>query len=297
MKKIILNLWQRYFGWILAFLFIVLILLGIASFNVLAESEEAETKVSFLDVGQGDSILIESGRDKQVLIDGGPGSRVLEKLGKIMPFWDHTIEVVILTHPDADHIRGLIDVLKRYEVKRVIEFKVDVKKALYEEWKRVIAEKEIEVLELKNGDFISLTPKTKLEIIFPYSDDLGKTTKNLNDSSIVCLLDTGEIEFLFTGDAEKSEIRKIISREGNIEAEILKVGHHGSRNATTKELLEYVRPEIAVISVGAKNSYGHPHKEVLDLLDLFEIKIYRTDKQGTIKVITNGRDWRVETEK
>jgi len=295
------SFWQKYFGYVLGLLLAIAVLIGIASYHSLADKvvpeNSAKATVYFLDVGQGDAELIETGKDQQVLIDGGPGSAVLTKLGEVMPYYDKTIETVVLSHPDADHLRGLIDVLKRYEVKRVIEFKVNVDKQIYTEWKNLIQEKQIEDLELKNGDKVDISSDAKLDIVFPYADDLGKTTQNLNDSSLVCQLVVGDVKFLFTGDAEKEEIDKIISKEGNIQSQIYKVGHHGSRNATTADFLEHLWPEVAVISVGAGNSYGHPNQEVLSLLDLYAVKTYRTDKNGTVKISTDGKSYKVDVQK
>lgn len=257
---------------------------------------EGGLSVYFLDVGQGDSILIDSPAG-QVLIDGGPNKSVLAELGEIMPFYDKTIELIILTHPDSDHINGLVEVLRRFKVERVIETKVKGKNEAYKEWRRLIEDKNIESIQAIKGDRIELSKDIILDFWWPEENIAGKTVDNLNDTSLICLLDQGETEMLLAGDAELGTLEKIAKNYADYEIEILKQPHHGAKNGSSELLLQNLSPTLSVISAGAKNRYGHPHQETLNLLEKFKVDILRTDEKGTIKVIIDKDDYRVETEK
>ncbi len=250
-------------------------------------------KVAFLDIGQGDAIFIEGPNGNQVLIDGGPDRSVLRELGKVMPFYDRKIDVVIATHPDSDHIEGLNDVLDRYKVDVFMESGVNAETKIYEglksKVKKLESEAKIKHIEVRRGMNIDLGSGAVLEILFPVYDPYFLET---NTASIVTRLVYGESEFLFTGDSPK-EIESFLVAEdklGRIElqSDVLKAGHHGSRTSTSEEYLEAVNPEYVVISAGKDNRYGHPHKEVLDILDKFGTKILRTDLSGRIMFESDG---------
>lgn len=255
---------------------------------------ESELIVNFLDVGQGDAILIRSPKG-EVLIDGGPGKQVLEQIGKIMPFFDHKIELLILTHPDADHINGLVEVLKNYEVLEVIETGVTNNNKGYQEWQKLIEDKKIKDTLAKKGDKIDLGEGIELDFLWPEDGLEGEKIENTNNTSVVNLLDWGETEVILTGDAETGVLDKITEDNPGFDIEILKQSHHGSKNGISQKFLEAFKPEVSVISVGAKNRYGHPDQDTLDVLGKLGIKIYRTDEQGTIKAIINQDSYKIET--
>ena len=258
--------------------------------------EENELVVNFLDVGQGDAILIQSPKG-EVLIDGGPGRQVLEEMGRIMPFFDRKIELLILTHPDADHINGLVEVLKNYEVLEVVETGVANNNQGYQEWQRLIKDKKIKDTLAKKGDKIDLGGGIELDFLWPNDNLENKKIENTNDTSIVNLLDWGETEVILTGDAETKVLDKIAEENPGIDIEILKQSHHGSKNGISQKFLETFGPQVSVISVGAKNRYGHPHQDTLDILNKLGIKIYRTDEQGAIKAIIEQNSYKIETER
>ncbi len=239
------------------------------------------------DVGQGDAIFIDA-PGKQVLIDGGPGSQVLEQLSAVMPWWDRSIDVIVNTHPHADHLEGLLPVMERYTIGEVLDAdeiyttpEFDEYMQLAEGQRRVISAGEI----IDLGDGATLTTLWPSE---PYDDAI---LADPNDGSVVMLFEYGETSMLFTGDAgvEEEEFWDV----GDVD--ILKVGHHGSDTSTGQELLDRITPEIAVISLGKDNDYGHPDPFVIDRLERNNVEIYRTDLDGTIRIKTTGGEPEIAT--
>ena len=244
-------------------------------------------EVIFFDIGQGDSIFIETPGNYQILIDGGPSNVILEKLGKEMDFWDRRIDLIILTHPEHDHIAGLIEVLKRYEVENIVWTGILRDTAEYKEWIRLIEDEDSNIKIVQAGQKI-ITPNLFFQILHPLENLEGQDVKNTNNTSIINRLVFNNISFLFLGDAYKSVERKLVSDGVYLDSDILKVGHHGSKTSTSKELLESVNPCMAVISAGKDNRYGHPHEQVLEILNDYGIRVLRTDEIGDIKIISNG---------
>lgn len=242
-----------------------------------------QLKVVFLDIGQGDAILIQKG-STQILIDGGPSSqRELEELGKYVPFWDRKIEAVIATHPDQDHIGGLIGVLKTYEVAEEIDTGARGNSQTYKNLKQLVTDKKIDHIKAQRGMNLKIDDKNILSILYP-GPDLVNNPNDTNADSVVAKLtmDNGK-SILFTGDFPTEEDRRIFSSGVDLSADILKVAHHGSKYATSDAFLDRVKPEEAVISVGAGNRYGHPAGGVLDRLDKHGILVKRTDEMGDIE--------------
>lgn len=258
---------------------------------------KAGLEVTFFDVGQGDAAFIEMPQRVQILIDGGPsGEKILEKLGKEMPFWDRTIDLVVLTHPEKDHLSGLLEVLERYKVENILWTGVVRDTAEYREWVKLIGEEGAKIFIAKSGEKLSFSVKLSflnvLEILYPLENLEGKVFKDSNNTSIVARFVFGETSFLFTGDATQS-VEKLLPRlAGQLDSDVLKVGHHGSKTSTSKEFVEAVSPDIAVISAGKDNSYGHPHQSVLD--NLAGVRIFRTDLAGDIKIISDNLNYAVK---
>jgi competence protein ComEC len=244
-------------------------------------------EVIFFDIGQGDSIFIETPGNYQILIDGGPSNIILEKLGKEMDFWDRKIDLIILTHPEHDHIAGLIEVLKRYEVENIVWTGILRDTAEYKEWVRLIEEEGSNIEIVQAGQRI-ITPNLFFQVLYPLENLKGQDVKNTNNTSIINRLVFNNTSFLFLGDAYKSVERKLVNNGTYLDSDVLKVGHHGSKTSTSKELLESTNPQIAVISAGKDNRYGHPHEQVLEILNDYGIKILRTDEIGDIKIISDG---------
>lgn len=249
----------------------------------------AGLRVTFFDVGQGDSILATEEGSTQILVDGGPGDSVLAKLGRSMPFWDRTVEVVILTHPEKDHITGLLEVLQRYNVGFVLWTGVSHTTAEYQEWVRILEERRIPVILAHAGQRLIVSDMLSFDILSPSRALAGKPEKNLNETSIVGQLQYGERLILLTGDIGKpTERRLLFEAREKLDSDILKVGHHGSKNSSLPEFIELVSPNYAVIQVGRKNRYGHPTGEVLDKLAAVGAKVFRTDLDGDITFFSNG---------
>ncbi len=260
---------------------IILFLISLILAGIFYGSRDTTLEVDFLDIGQGDSVLISQG-SKQILIDGGPnGQRVLEKLGQYIPFWDRSIEVVIATHPDQDHIDGLIDVMKTYAVGEVIDNSYDADSQVYKKYLETIEDRKIHRLKGEAGINIKLNDDAEVKIISPSSGP-EKNPKDSNSGSIVAKLVFRANSFLFMGDLPDEEEKKLISENIDLSSRVLKVSHHGSKYASTDGFLEKVRPIEAVISVGKNNRYGHPSEETLGRLVARKIKILRTDEMGDV---------------
>jgi len=264
---------------------ILLTLAAIAAIlaGVIWHQQEQELKVIFFDVGQGDSILIQKGSN-QILIDGGPdGKKVMEKLGEYVPFWDRRIEIVIATHPDQDHIDGLVDVMENYKIGEVIDNGVEADSQVYKKFKNIIQEKGIREIEGKSGMNIEIGENTKLEILSPDGTQEKSNPKDTNITSIVSKLTSGDSSFLFTGDLTMEGEQILLGKNLDLHSQVLKIAHHGSKYATSDEFLSSVNPQEAVISVGKNNRYGHPATDVLDRLGAHKIIIKRTDEMGDVE--------------
>jgi competence protein ComEC len=272
-----------------------LLVLAVLASTAAASMPDDKLRVSFLNVGQGEAILIQKG-SQQVLIDGGPSPQLLALgLGDKMPFWDRNIEMVVLTHPHADHLTGLVEAVKRYRVERVLYPDSDDESPLYREWQGLIKEKNIECTLAQAGQEINLGDGAIMEVLNPPKTLLSDTGSDTNNNSVVLRLRYGEVSFLLTGDIEREAEFELIAR-GNLSGTVLKVGHSGSATSTTAEFLAEVSPAAAVISVGG-NSFGHPSGEVIGRLEerLGAGNIYRTDELGTIEFITDGERLWVKT--
>jgi len=253
---------------------------------VFTEEGGGKLVVAFLDVGQGDSIFIQAPNGSQVLVDGGPNKSVLRELGKMMPFHDRSINMVIATHPDADHVGGLLPLLERFDVGAVLEPGVASDSSVYSIFESMVVEEGSEHILARSGMNIVLDEGIYLEILFPDRSVAGLGT---NDASIVAKLVYGETSFLFTGDSPQKIEKYLVSLDReNLDIDILKLGHHGSRTSTHKSFLEATTPEIAIVSAEKDSRYGHPHKEVMDLLAEFGIPAISTADRGTIVFESDG---------
>ncbi|MDO8604727.1 MAG: ComEC/Rec2 family competence protein [bacterium] len=243
--------------------------------------------VAFLDVGQGDAIYIEAPNGNQMLIDGGqPSGAVLRQLGKMMPFWDRSLDVVVATHPDQDHVGGLPAVLSRLQVDNVVTTENTSATGAYGAFEKEISEKHPTRILARAGEKIILDDGVVLEILFPDRSTAGWET---NLGSIVARLSYRDESFLFTGDSPQAVEQYLVSKKaGVLHTNVLKLGHHGSRTSSNKVFLVAADPEYAIISAGKDNKYGHPHKEVIDLLTELKIPFLNTAEQGTIIFKTKG---------
>lgn len=244
--------------------------------------------VTFLDVGQGDAIFIQSPAGIQMLIDAGRDQSVLRELAAIMGFFDRDVDYALITHPDADHISGFPELFARYDIGAVIRTENTSDTAIWRATERAVTEEGSEVYFARRGQRYDLGAGVVLEILFP---DTDPTTMESNTASIVARLTYGDTAFMLTGDAPKVIEEYLVLVEGeHLKSDVLKVGHHGSRTSTSELFLEEVRPSHAVISAGKDNSYGHPHLEVTDLLFNSQIETLNTAESGRIVFWSDGNE-------
>jgi competence protein ComEC len=278
--------------------FVVSVLLAVTVlvwFNVFAQEPDNILEVYFFDVGQGDSIFIETPAGRQILIDGGPDKMILKKLNQVMPFYDQTIDLIVSTHPDADHLTGLVSVLEYFEISHILTSGLEKETALYQKWRELVKKKNIPLTLTQTGQRIIIEDQVILEILWPDQSQINSFLKPTNNASVVGRLIYGQAEFLLPGDIEKKIENQLVSRGLDLEADVLKVPHHGSKTSASDNFVRKVNPQISVISVGQNNRYGHPHQEVLGRLK--RTLLLRTDYNGDIEIKTDGMVLRVETEK
>ena len=275
--------------WIIVALFLVA---NIFIWSVVVRADRAGVlTVAFLDVGQGDSIYIEAPNGSQVLIDGGPGASTLRALGNVMPFYDRSLDFIIATHPDQDHVGGLPAVLERMRVGGVMTSENTADTGAYGTFEKIIQTKNIRRILARRGEKIILDQGVVLEILFPDRSTLGWET---NTGSIVARLTYGGESFLFTGDSPSSIEHYLVGKDGaHLKTNVLKLGHHGSRTSSSREYLSVVDPEYAIISAGQDNKYGHPNKDVMLLLEELKIPTLSTIDKGTVIFKTDGTSLRV----
>lgn len=243
-------------------------------------------KVYFLDVGQGDSILIRTPAGDDILIDGGPDNAVVRKLGEYLPVYNRDIELMILTHPHADHVAGLNEVLARYEVDKVITTGVKYTSADYFAFLDLLVEKNIETKIITSPEIIDLG-LVELEILYPTSTLAGLSLDNVNNASIVTRVVYASTSAMLTGDLENEEF--LIEAGVELDSDIFKAGHHGSNNANDKSFVQAVSPQYVVVSCGADNSFGHPHYRAMKNFERVGAQVYRTDQMGDVVFYSDGQ--------
>jgi len=260
-----------------------------------ASLPDGKLHVVFLDVGEGDAIFIETPRGQQILIDGGPSpTTLISALGRRMPFWDRSIDLVILTHADEDHIAGLIPVLEHYRVGQVLDSGYEHNSPMYERWLELIGEKEIPNHPARAGVRIATGDGVELVVLHPGPELMKYTDADANNNSVVTRLVMGQVSFMLPGDIEEAAEGMLVASGQELTSTVLKAPHHGGGTSSSEAFLNAVSPELVVISVGADIRFGHPSPQVLERLDDLVEKehILRTDEHGTIEVVTDGeRIW------
>ena len=280
------NVAQR-IKWIIVFLvFTVAVSVWYAA---TAKESEKMLTVAFLDVGQGDAIFIETPSGNQVLVDGGKDKTVLRALGSVMPFYDRSIDMVVATHPDKDHIGGLFEIGKRFSVAAFASSGVAFDDALYRSIIDIFKARGAYMVPLVRGRRIALGDGVYMEVLFP--DRILPPGIDTNTSSVVLRITYGDTSFLLTGDAPRVIEEYVVKTFGGaLRSDVLKLGHHGSRTSSSKVFLSAVSPRYAVISAGKGNRYGHPHKEVTDTLKAMNIPAFATYEKGTVVFESDGEE-------
>ena len=255
-------------------------------YAVIKESRNGLLTVSFLNIGQGDSIFIEAPSGRQVLIDGGPSGIVLRELSKVIPWYDRTIDVVIPTHPDADHIGGLVDVFPRYKIGMIVHSDMEGDTATAKALAEGIAREGARQVIARRGQLIDLGGGVYIEVLFP-----DRSVKNVetNTGCVVTRLVYGKTSFMLSCDAPKEIENYLVRLDGaDLRSDVLKAGHHGSKNSSSELFVGFVNPEYGFFSRGCNNKYGHPAPEVTALFERFGIPTGDTCKDGTITFTSNG---------
>lgn len=278
----------------LFFLF-VLALITATIWSVYFSQPDEKLNIYFFDVGQGDAELIQKA-NWQILVDGGPDDIVIERISNVMPIDDRKIETIIITHPHADHITGLIEVINRYEIEKIILTKVDYESATYKSLLELIDKKKIKTITPKIDDVEYLFDQGKITYLWP-GEEVSRFENNLNNSSIVFRFDYGDFNCIFSGDAEIESWTEIFKKQKNNlpDIDVIKIPHHGSRTGLNENMTNIMRPDIAIISLGLNNKYGFPHQEILDILAKNKTRVYRTDQDKSINIRTDGKNYEIKT--
>jgi len=252
---------------------------------------DANLHMVFCDVGQGDAIYIKTPSGKDVLVDGGGNDKVLDCLTKHMPFWDRTIELMILTHPDADHVTGLVPVLQRYTVLHFVTSKTSKETGIYKKFMQALQIEGLTPRYVFLNDKIDFGDGLISDVLWPSLDALDefKSPSKVNELSVIQVLVFGEFKALLTGDASAKVQDRLIGSLSGIG--IVKVPHHGSKTGMSEDYINSLKPSVAVISVGKNNRYGHPTGFILDLLSKYKIKTLRTDKNGEVEIVSDGKSY------
>lgn len=282
-------------------LFLIFFILVAFALAIYTQLPDQNLHIVVCDVGQGDGMLIQKG-STQIVIDAGPDNSILTCLGRYMPFWDRTIEVALMTHADSDHFYGFIEMIERYTVNTFVASTVDNPSSEYEMLKQTLRTKRVSLQTAHAGKRIKVS-ELIIDIIFPqaayeHAHTVGAASQNIlgsrtsNDRNDICAitrLTYGNFSGLFTCDISPSSGRDMLSLGLVEESYFLKVSHHGSKNGLTEDFLKAVNPQVATISVGRKNRYGHPSPEIMSMLEKANVQTYRTDQDGDIELATDGK--------
>jgi competence protein ComEC len=285
----IINFWIK----ICALLLLVFLIIA-GYFYFFLTPLQSELRVIFLDIGQGDAVLIQTKR-KNILIDGGPDREIIYKLDQYIPPYQRKIDLMILTHSDGDHLNGLVEVLRRWPVDNFLETGVKGSSPAYFDLQRLISERKVPVYYSANLKKIVLGPDLEIEILWPLSLENNLIKEDANSLSLVLRLTHQDNTFLFTGDADHEVEEKLLNIYPNLESSVLKVGHHGSKHSSSLNFLQKVKPAAAVISVGRDNNFGHPSLRVLDNLRQIVAQVLRTSQKGDIIFTSDGKSLNLKT--
>ena len=289
MKPLLLHL-HTYLRWYILLFFC---LVSIAVWSViLREDRRGVLTFAALDIGQGDALWIESPTGTQVVVDGGPANALLRELPRVLPWYDKHIDMLVVTNPDKDHYEGFLSLLKNYSVDAVLESGTLSKTDTYALLEKEIADKHIPRILGRRGEVVDLGDGARFEILFP---DRDVTNTSSNDGSLVMRLVYGDTSVLLQGDSTANVEHYLFGLDGTrLKSTILKAGHHGSRTSSTLEYVQEVAPQFAVMSSGALNSYGHPHKETLDTFERLGIPALDTCVMGRIVFHSDGTKFTLE---
>lgn len=271
-------------------IFCVLFILGFGAYQYFT-IYDGRLHVVFCDVGQGDGIYIRTPNGSDIIIDAGRDDKILTCLSNNMPFWDKTIELAFATHPDADHISGFVPILQSYTVNHynTIEAKKDT--GVFQKINTLLQEQKIPVKYLTAGDTYHLSDGVSIKTHWPTKEFTTRGDSDTNRYSLVQVVTYKDFDALLTGDIDFDILNSLFASKRDVE--VFKLPHHGSKTGIDSRTFTLIKPRLSVVSAGKNNSYGHPHKEVLEKIDRFKLKYLRTDEIGEIKVVTSGQGFSV----
>ncbi|MEI7497837.1 MAG: MBL fold metallo-hydrolase [Candidatus Falkowbacteria bacterium] len=290
----VITLWQAkrwrfgFFGFIFT---LVLFCVSVFTF-CLRVAPIAKLEIDFLSVGQGDGTVIKTVNHQVILIDGGPNGSVIEQLNQVLPYGRRRLDLVVLTHPHADHLFGLVEVARRYQIERVIYSGLLDADGVTKSWLESIKSSGGEVRRVDKKIAINLGQDTVLDVYNPLA--YASSTKDLNDKSLVSVLRFKHAQAILWGDAGSGVEQAILPYINLDESIIIKVSHHGSESGTNLSVLQKIKPVFAVIEVGVKNRYGHPSLRTIKKLERVSSTVLRTDLLGSITLISDGNIWQKE---
>jgi len=264
---------------------VTVLVCNILIWNFYLSLADGKLHLKFYDIGQGDAIFLETAGGYRILVDGGPDNKLLEYLGEDLPFYSKNLDLVVATHPQADHIAGLVEVIKQYKIGSLWINGDKAETRLYQEWERALRGNSVQPVVVAQGDKILFPDQTQIEVIWPKS---GPQSLELNDRAIVLKITFGSFDALLTSDAD-SRVQPYTSSLGHFE--VFKVPHHGSKTGLKEDFVRSLSPEVSIISVGAKNRYGHPGQNIIQFLITIGSKVYRTDQNGAVEIVTDGQTW------
>jgi len=270
---------------------VITILLSVVWFS----EKDDNLEIYFFDIGQGDGMLIRTPDKQNIVIDGGPDNTFLSKLGQTLPFYDRTIDLMVLSHPHDDHLFGLVEVLRRYDVQQVLSSGVIHTTDAYLEFLELVKEKQVS-LKIAQAGQTFIFGDLKLEVLYPLQNMSGEKVENLNNSSVVLRLSyQDQLTALLTGDLEIEGENELMAYHSDLKVDLLKAGHHGSDTSSQVEFLARTDPEYVVIQSGEGNKFGHPSGRVLKRLERLGSKVLRNDLLGDILFLVGNQGWEVKT--
>lgn len=271
---------------------VILVIANLYIFQVSATTADNLNHVYFLDIGQGDATLIRTSSGENILIDGGPDTSIIDQLDRHIPFWDRSLDLVLLTHAHADHVTGLLKILPSYEVKNFWYTGAEYDSQVYQDLIAGLNQRKIPISLVSQGDQAHFQDTT-LTVVYPTV--ISPTDPDPNAISLVSLVSIGDLDIAITGDIGIDQEPYFVNQLGDIE--VLKVAHHGSRSSTSDQFLDATSPEYGIISVGLDNSYNHPDPQLLSRLASHRVNIFRTDQDKTIHLSTDGQAYKILSER
>ncbi len=270
-----------------AILTAAVIFVGLGLVLVMESGKSSELTINFCDVGQGDGFFVATSRGEVIVIDGGPGTKITQCMSRYMPFWDRKVELMVVTHPQQDHMEGEIDIFKKYKVEKVLwTGAANEPTQFYSVWKKGLEKSGAAVTFARRGDLAD-AGEVSFEVLWPTAEEMQIFADNrgedINNTSIVARMvvkSSGACAY-FTGDVPFEILDKVLDKK----CQILKVAHHGSKTGTDKLTISEASPEVALISVGKNNRYGHPYPAVVEMFDRAGVKVLRTDQLGDIRFV------------